>query len=31
VGYAGAATVLALVISFPLVYFIAFKAGRGAT
>jgi spermidine/putrescine transport system permease protein len=28
VGYAGAATVLALVISFPLVYFIAFKAGR---
>ncbi len=28
VGYAGAATVLALIISFPLVYFIAFKAGR---
>jgi len=28
VGYAGAATVLCLVISFPLAYFIAFKAGR---
>jgi spermidine/putrescine transport system permease protein len=28
VGYAGTATVLCLVISFPLAYFIAFKAGR---
>jgi spermidine/putrescine transport system permease protein len=28
VSYAGAATVLALVISFPLAYFMAFKAGR---
>jgi spermidine/putrescine transport system permease protein len=28
VGYAGAATVLCLVISFPLAYFMAFKAGR---
>jgi len=28
VGYAGTATVLAFVISFPLAYFIAFKAGR---
>jgi spermidine/putrescine transport system permease protein len=28
IGYAGAATVLCLLISFPLAYFIAFKAGR---
>jgi len=28
VGYAGAATVLAFIIAFPLAYFIAFKAGR---
>lgn len=28
IGYAATATVLALVISFPLAYFIAFKAGR---
>ncbi len=28
VGYAGAATLLCLLISFPLAYFIAFKAGR---
>jgi spermidine/putrescine transport system permease protein len=28
VGYAGAATVLCLIVSFPLAYFIAFKAGR---
>lgn len=28
IGYAGAATALSLVISFPLVYFIAFRAGR---
>lgn len=28
VGYAGVATLLALVIAFPLVYFIAFRAGR---
>ena len=28
VSYAGAATLLALIISFPLVYFIAFRAGR---
>jgi spermidine/putrescine transport system permease protein len=27
-GYAGVATVLALIISFPLAYFIAFKSGR---
>jgi spermidine/putrescine transport system permease protein len=28
IGYAATATVLALIISFPLAYFIAFKAGR---
>lgn len=28
IGYAGAATVLALIIGFPLAYFIAYKAGR---
>src|SRR3954451_19000319 len=28
IGYAAAATVLCFVISFPLAYFIAFKAGR---
>ena len=28
IGYASAATVLAFIISFPLAYFIAFKAGR---
>jgi spermidine/putrescine transport system permease protein len=28
VGYAGAATVICLVIAFPLAYFMAFKAGR---
>ena len=27
-GYAGAATILAFIIAFPLAYFIAFKAGR---
>lgn len=31
VGYAATATVLALVISFPLVYFIAYRAGRYKT